>query len=214
MKGMVPVAAPMRFPVPIQTGSYVVPNIEIYYPFVYGLPNLAAQGRMNAAIEAQARALIQEQQANQAGEGTTTMTGLYEIKTNERGVLSLTQSNYAYTPPAAHGMTLLRSLTFDVNQGKAYSLGELFQPGSAYIDRISDQIRAQIAARDVPLLGEFTEIAPDQSYYIADKALVIYFQLYEMTPYVYGFPMFPISVYSLQDILLENGPLGRMIPGV
>jgi hypothetical protein len=204
----------MRFPVPIQTGSYVVPNIEMYYPFVYGLPNLAAQERMNEAIQSQARALIEEQHAYQAGDGTTTMTGLYEIKTNERGVLSLSQSNYAYTPPAAHGMTLLRSLTFDVNSGKSYLLGELFQPGSAYIDRISNQIRAQIAARDVPLLGEFTDIEPDQFYYLADKALVIYFQLYDITPYVYGFPMFPISVYSLQDILVESGPLGRMIPGV
>lgn len=208
------VAAPMRFPVPLQTGSYVTSNIEVYYPFVYGLREREAQERMNAAIQAQAGSMIEDQQASQEGTGPTTMTGLYEIKTNERGVLSLTQSNYAYTPPAAHGMTLLRSLTFDVASGKTYRLSELFRPGSAYIDRISAQIRAQIAERDVPLLGEFTEIAPDQPYYIADKALVIYYQLYELTPYVYGFPMFPISVYSLQDVLVEDGPLGKMLPGV
>jgi hypothetical protein len=208
------VAAPTRFPVPIQTGSYVVPNVELYYPNVYGLPDMAAQERMNEAIRSQAKALVQEQKSFQTGDGTTTMTGLYEIKTNERGVLSLAQSNYAYTPPAAHGMTLLRSLTFDVGTGKAYALAELFQPGSGYVDRISTYIRTQIAERDVPLLGEFTDIAPDQPYYIADKALVIYFQLYEITPYVYGFPMFPISVYALQDLLVENGPLGRMLPGV
>ncbi|MCI3921458.1 DUF3298 and DUF4163 domain-containing protein [Paenibacillus sp. TRM 82003] len=207
-------AAPMRFPVPLQTGSYVVSNIEVYYPFVYGMRELEAQERMNAAIQAQAGSMITDQQANQEGSGPTTITGLFEIKTNERGVLSLTQSNYAYTPPAAHGMTLLRSLTFEAATGKAYRLSELFQPGSAYIDRISAQVRAQIAERDVPLLGEFTEIAPDQSYYLADKALVVYYQLYELTPYVYGFPMFPISVYSLQDLLVENGPLGKMLPGV
>ena len=45
---------------------------------------------------------------------------------------------------------------------------------------------------------------------MADKALVIYFQLYDITPYVFGFPMFPISVYEIQDIIDENGPLGRM----
>ena len=35
--------------------------------------------------------------------------------------------------------------------------------------------------------------------------------LYELTPSVYGFPMFPISVYDIQDIIDENGPLGRLI---
>ncbi|WP_342669952.1 hypothetical protein [Pseudobacillus wudalianchiensis] len=38
----------------------------------------------------------------------------------------------------------------------------------------------------------------------------MYFQLYEITPYVFGFPMFLISVYNLQDIIDENGLLGRM----
>jgi len=208
-------AAPMRFPVPIQTGSYVVPNVEVYYPSVYGLPNVGAQTAMNEAIRAQANAMVVEQLGQRPSDGdATSMTGLYEIKTNQRGVLSLTQSNYAYTPPAAHGMTLLRSLTFDAATGKAYALPELFRPGSGYEEAINRSIRLQIEDRDVPLLTEFTGIAKDQPYYIADKALVVYFQLYELTPYVYGFPMFPISVYELQDFVVEAGPLGRMIPGV
>ena len=61
------------------------------------------------------------------------------------------------------------------------------------------------------MINEFTTIRPEQDYYIADKALVIYFQLYELTPYAYGFPYFPISVYEIQDIIDENGPLGRML---
>ena len=49
-----------------------------------------------------------------------------------------------------------------------------------------------------------------QHFYIADKTLVIYFQLYEITPYVVGLPMFPISVFDLADIIDESGPLGRL----
>ena len=40
--------------------------------------------------------------------------------------------------------------------------------------------------------------------------LVIYFQLYEITPYVEGLPMFPISVFELADIIRENSPLSRL----
>jgi len=136
------------------------------------------------------------------------MQGGYEIKTNERAILSLTQSNYAFYDHQAHGMTYLKSLTGNVKTGKFYSLAELFKPGSNYVQRLSDIIRVQIMERHMDLLEPFTSIRPDQDYYVADKSLVIYFELYEITPYYYGFPMFPISVYQIQDIINENGPLG------
>jgi hypothetical protein len=56
----------------------------------------------------------------------------------------------------------------------------------------------------------FKGISPEQDYYIADKALVLFFQLYELTAYAYGFPYFPISIYDLQTIIDEQGPLGKM----
>lgn len=60
------------------------------------------------------------------------------------------------------------------------------------------------------LIHDFTVIQANQDFYIADKVLVVYFQLYETTPYAFGFPMFPISVFNIQDIIGENGPLGQM----
>jgi hypothetical protein len=208
-------AEPMRFPVMIQTVPMIGHNTDIYFPRVWGLHQMNAQEAMNRQIVEQVNAMIREQMSNQSGQtGQTSMTGYYEIKTNERGTLSLTQSNFAYTPPMAHGITLLKSLNFDVQTGKDYQLGELFKLGSDYVTRINAMIRAQIKERDVPVLDEFKGISANQDFYIADKSLVIYFQLYEITPYVYGFPMFPISAYSLQDIIVEDGPLGRMLPGL
>ncbi len=206
------VMTPSRFPVQIQTVSRVTPNVHIYEPRVAGLPD-DVQRRINQAIEAQGRQLIAEQKKVQI-EGTTEMQGYYELKTNQRSVLSLILTNYAYTPPMAHGMTYAKSLTFNVQTGRAYSLKELFKPGSDYVRRISDLIRAQIKEREIPLLGDFKGIRPDQDYYIADKALVVYFQLYEISPYYVGFPMFPISVYALQDLIEESSPLGKMLADI
>lgn len=84
-------------------------------------------------------------------------------------------------------------------------------PGSPYIAVISELIQAQIARRDVPVLEPFKSIRADQDFYVADRSLIVYFQLYELTPYVYGFPYFPISVYDLQQIVNEDGPLGPML---
>ena len=181
----------------------------VLYPQVFSMLNQHLESKINNTIEYQTYQLINEQIGNMS---TTVqqMLGFYEIKNNQREVLSLSLSNYTYHFQAAHGMTYIVSLTFDLQKETLCDLKDLFKPGSDYVNRISMIIHAQIKQREIPLLGDFTVIQPDQDFYIADKALVIYFQLYDITPYVYGFPMFPISVFDLQDIIDENGPLGRM----
>jgi hypothetical protein len=83
-----------RFPVKIQTVPYIRRNTEIYYPQVFGMTNPAVQQRINHTIQLKTRELIERQNESQV-EGVTTMTGYYELKTNERAVLSLTQLNFA-----------------------------------------------------------------------------------------------------------------------
>ena len=131
------------------------------------------------------------------------------MKNNDKGVLSIVLVNYSFAG-GAHGNTIARALNFDIETGHVYTLPELFKPNSNYVKKISDIIKVQIKARDIPTLGDFTEINPNQDFYIADRSLVIFFQLYEITPYYVGIPYFPISIYELEDIINENGPLQRM----
>lgn len=181
----------------------------VFYPQVANMQNEELQWSINQAIVDRTQELI-NQQVGEMPTMVEEMIGLYEIKNNQREVLSLSLSNYTYHYHAAHGMTYIKSLTFDLKKGKKCSLKDLFKPDSDYIQRLSAIIKEQIAARDIQTLDDFTSIAPDQDFYIADKCLVIYFQLYDITPYVFGFPMFPISVYEIQDIIDEESALGRM----
>ncbi|MGJ9384212.1 DUF3298 domain-containing protein [Salipaludibacillus sp. CF4.18] len=185
------------------------PNKTVLFPKVIGMHDYQFERYINQTVINQTQQLINEQIDNMP---TTVveMIGSYEIKNNQRQVLSLSISNYTYHHQAAHGMTYIKSLTFDLQNRTRVELKDLFRTESDYINRISTLIRAQIQQRDIQLLDTFTSIEPNQDFYIADKTLVIYFQLYEITPYVFGFPMFPISVYELQDIIDEDGPLGRM----
>jgi hypothetical protein len=200
--------ADIQFPVQITTQTMVRPNLNVYYPYISGVANPASQQIMNGEIQRLVNNLIIMQDYYRNPQ--TQVTGWYEIKTNERNILSLNIDNYGYPPQAAHGMTYIRSLTFDIQTGKDYTLSELFKPGADYITPISRNISTQIKARQIPLLEGFDKISPNQDFYIADKALVIYYQLYEITPYYVGLPMFPISVFDLQDVIREDGPLGRM----
>ena len=181
----------------------------VYYPQVALIGNKAWEFQINRIIRDQVRGMI----GTQSGDTPSLveeMFGFYEIKNNQRNVLSLSLSNYSYYNGAAHGMTIIKSLTFDFVKKKLCTLQDLFIPGSNYVERISKLIQIQIEQRDIPLLEDFTSINPNQPFYIADKSLVIYFQLYEITSYAVGFPMFPISVFDLQDLIDENSPLARM----
>lgn len=198
---------------PVQIVTQVIrlgPNQTIYYPQIFHLKNPVVQYLINQEIAWEIQSLIQKQTAERP-DSVVEMLGTYEIKNNQRNILSLTLANYTYHEQAAHGMTYLSSLTFDLATGQKYTLNQLFKTGSHYIARLSTQILKQISERNIPLITDFVKIRPDQDFYIADKTLVIYFQLYEITPYVYGFPMFPISVYELEDVINDNGPLAKML---
>lgn len=183
----------------------------IYYPQVIDLQNEKVQEKINQTIFQRVNHLAYQQTQQQGTNHFSEMVGTFEIKTNERNILSLSLTNYAYAYQHANGLTLMTSLTFDIETGELYQLKDLFKPNSNYVEVLSRHVAEQIKERDIPLLGNFTGISPNQDFYIADKTLVLYYQAIQITPHYIGLPMFPISVYDLQDIVTENGPLGRML---
>jgi hypothetical protein len=196
------------YPIIVNTLKIEYKNLEVYYPQVTCLSNPSAQEIINRTILNTVYGLIQEQGYYENPD--VDMTGTYELKNNDKGILSITLTNYAFAG-GAHGNTIVKALNFDIMNGHVYTLPELFKPNSNYIKVISDIIKVQIKERNLPTTEEFTEISPNQYFYIADRALVIFFQLYDITPYYVGIPYFPISIYDLQDIIAEDGPLQRML---
>lgn len=196
-----------NLPVTIKTFRISEPRLYLFYPAIAEIPDMAVQQQMNQAIVNEANRQIHQQGYLQNPK--MELTSYYELKTNERGVLSLSLYNDANVG-GPHGQMLQNSLTFDAQSGKLYTLKDLFVHGVDYVKSLSEIVLQQIRDRGIPLLSEFKGIRPDQHFYIADKALVVYFQLNEITSYEYGFQYFPISVYEIQDIINEQ-PLGTMM---
>ncbi|WP_018249579.1 DUF3298 and DUF4163 domain-containing protein [Orenia marismortui] len=198
----------IKLPVAIKTIRINRPRLKLYYPQVRGMSDLKLQREINCQIYDLVYQLIEEQGFYE--NPLTDITAYYEIKNNQRGILSLTLINYAYAG-GAHGLTLTKSLTFDIETAKVYKLVDLFKEDSNYQEVLSEIIEEQIEERDIGVIDDFPGVREDQDYYLADKCLVIYYQLYEFTPYVFGFPYFPISVYEIEDIINLEGPLGQML---
>lgn len=187
-------------------------NSTFYIPEVIGHWNIQVQRKINERIEETVDRLIDRQYEEQHATQFEEMIGTYELKTNERNVLSMTLENYAYAYQHAHGLTLMDALTFDVTTGKTYTLAELFKQNSNYLDVLTKKVKEQIREREIPIINEENvKVSPKQPYYIADKTIVLFYPLYEITPYYYGFPLFPISVYEIESLIREETPLARMI---
>ncbi|HLS36401.1 MAG TPA: DUF3298 domain-containing protein [Bacillota bacterium] len=201
-------------PVGIKVRKMEKKGVTIYVPKVEKGDSKQLEQKINRNIKKHIERLIDEQYKQQGTNHFTEMIGTFEVKTNQRNILSITFGNYAYAEGFAHGLTLMDSLTMDTETGKTFSLQQLFKSGSNYVKPISQQIKTQIKDRDIPILNSFTAISKNASYYIADKCLVIYFQAYDITPGYVGLPAFPINGFLLEDILLSDGPLDRMLPTV
>ncbi|MFX3673794.1 MAG: DUF3298 domain-containing protein [Paenisporosarcina sp.] len=185
------------------------PKISVYYPFIKGLANRQAEIMINNSIVSTLNSILIE--LGYHDPNLLEMVGHFEIKTNERGILSLSLLVYSFTG-GAHGLTIIKSLTFNITTGKQYELEDLFKSDSDYVKKVSANIQMKIIEWETPLLDEFTHIRSDQDFYLADHSLVIYFQLYEITPYVAGFPYFPIPILDIQDIINPEGPLETLLP--
>lgn len=201
----------ITLPVMVRTRVEQDGNAVFYIPEIVGHWHPYVERDINwhmyEVIMNLARKQYEEQDAKQFSE----MIGTFEIKTNERNILSVTFSNYAYAEGFAHGLTLMDALTFDISTGKQYSLTELFKTNTDYVAKLTEIVNQQVKEREIPTFEDHVTVSKTQPFYIADTSLVLFYPLYAITPYYYGIPRFPISVFELQSIVAENGALGRML---
>lgn len=181
---------------------------NVKYPEVINLNNPNVQQQLNKLIKELVDRLMVQQ--GHGKEELADMLGSYLVSVNEKGILSIKFENYSYFSHAAHGLTVMRSLTADLATGQTYEISDLFKRNSSYRIAISDWIKEEINKRKLPMIAEFERINDEQSYYLTPNALVIYWQAYEYTPYVAGLPEFPIPSKYLANLIDPEGSLGRL----
>lgn len=163
--------------------------LDFQYPMVIGMLDSAAQDSINAAIGQRVDAF----RADAAIPGTEVAMARYEVRYNDNGKLSITMTFYVYRG-GAHGMTYMRGLTFDLATGREYRLQDIVPYADGGREKINAAIAGQLKDRKIPLLLEFKGVKDNPDFYLAaDGQPVVFFQLYELAPYVYGFLQFPLS---------------------
>lgn len=199
----------ITLPVTVKTFIAQSNGTTIYFPQIYLPNNFANAQSINRSILDIVNQLINKQYEEQGADEFDQMIGTFEVKANERNILSITFTNYAMIPFAAHGLTFMKSLNVNVETGEIYQLKDLFKPSSNYREKITKIINEQIKQRQIDVFSEegIETISATQDFYLVDQMLVIYFQQYEIAPYYVGLPLFPIPIFALDSLIKENGPL-------
>jgi hypothetical protein len=123
----------------------------------------------------------------------------FEVFRNDPDFLSLTQQVYQYTG-GAHGMTWQVGHTIDLATGRQLMLADLFLPEANYAERLSQFVRAEGAARQLPM-WEFKGVNRQSAFYLSNDGIVLFFQQYEIAPYSAGIIKMQIPYRQVADIL-------------
>ena len=134
----------------------------------------------------------------------------YTVTYNENCTLSLYFDRYEYTG-GAHGMTYRNSDTWDLTRGRRMDLEDFFPKHKDFIEFVQNEINRQIAA-DIKndnnvYFEDYTDLVKEnfnvKNFYITEQGVVIYFQLYEIAPYVSGIRTFTIPFSEAGAVMPE-----------
>ncbi|MNP17318.1 hypothetical protein D3C76_1097470 [compost metagenome] len=183
-------------------------EINLKYPQVSHLGNTEAETAINEILKQDAlkfnesiEKYIQERNTVQeiSLQSPYEFMSSYVVTYNQNNVLSLITEHYEYTG-GAHGMTYRKGFTFSLKDGKLLSLGDLFGKNESYEKQLNDKIKAKFNATP-GYFGGFEQLRDDPDFYLQQGTLKVFFQVYEYTPYVAGFP----ELFFSFDTLLPKG---------
>lgn len=186
-------------------------TFKISYPIVRGIGNAQMETVVNSAILDEVGNLFRQQILLPDKVEFAAVDGFYEIALNEEGLLSILFGLNTYVSGAAHGYTAYSSLTIDFETGKVYEFGDLFNSKVYYKGIIDEIAKKYISDNDIPLIAEYDGVTPDQQFYLTPDSLVLYYQIYEYTPYAYGLFKIPIPYTEIESILGPLSPIQRLL---
>lgn len=178
----------------IEEYNYKTDVIDISYPHFAGMNNTAAQERINKEFEEMAAKFIK----NNSNEMTRSAVIRYKVHYFSKELVSITVIQYTYTG-GAHGTSFRENYTYDLKTGVRYKFSDLFQFDTPAREDIDKQIASQIKERNIQTFSPFSGLKDNPYFYIADNGQpVIYFQQYDLGPYVLGILEFPVHAKSIK----------------
>ena len=189
-------------------------NIDMVIPVIEGMEDKQVEKKINQLIQEYAYNFKEELQigseeylkgAKKEGWriGKYQALSCYIVHYQSKNVLSVSVFYYRYTL-GAHGHTLQKVYNLNLQNGEIISLPVLLKDMEDYKKIINREIKKQIKLNPQIYFdnGEiFKTISDDQTFYIIEDRIVIFFGLYEIAPYSSGIRYFkiPLSLNIIRE---------------
>ncbi|WP_339244189.1 WG repeat-containing protein [Paenibacillus sp. FSL R10-2796] len=197
---------PLRPPYSVVEKKYK-PNRDylVYYPVVEGIASAEVSREVNDKL----RKLSLAEDVGSGGVSQDfSYNGDFSVSFFRKNLLVLELTGYRFPFGAAHGMPTKIYPHINLRSGRFYKLGDLFKPGSRYVEKLSKIVGKQIE-NDPQYSYVFPDtykgITSDQPFFVDNEALYLYFAPYEIAPYSAGFPTFRIPYAEIMGLISTEG---------
>lgn len=193
-------------------------ELNLKYPVLSGLENKTKQDQINAVFKNYIDKISNEMKKcslknsknnteNQTPLTPYTATTDFEVKHIGKSIISLYINYYQYTG-GAHGMHGKKPFNFDLTSGRQLELKDIFKIGTDYKKLLSVEIEKQMKQKQVHYFDDaaytIKSLPNTQPFYFTNTGIVIYYGLYEITPYADGPQEFTIPYDYVKDYLIVS----------
>lgn len=207
-------------------------EIDAEYPQLTGStdPNFEKFNQTVRGMVLKKVADFRKEMTDQAGEENPVDTSMgsdlgigYTIALAKDDLISVQFDIGGYYAGAAHPNSYTEVVNFDLKNGKALKLADLFKPGSKYLQALStyciNDLKKQAKQKGADAMldddwiqrGAGPNAANYKSWTITKKGLGINFDSYQVAPYAAG-PQYVLVPYSaLKEIIKPDGPLAQFV---
>ncbi|HBC96396.1 MAG TPA: DUF3298 domain-containing protein [Clostridium sp.] len=186
-------------------------NFGINYPVISNEGDTESIKKINNLIADKVSSLFKSQVLLPEIIDFHDILGNYEIMLNQKNILSILFNISTYINQAAHGYTKYSSITANTETGQVYDFDDLFNSKVYYTKILNELAKQYIKENDIHLIGKYDGITQDQKYYLTPESLVLYYQIYEYTPYVHGLFKIEIPYAKIKNIINPAGPIAKLI---
>ena len=161
-------------------------NFELKYPEIK-MSNTIIAGKINQVIREEIKNFIVA--AREPNPSVTAATS-YKIPLDNGKILSILLTEYVNYEGAAHPLTFMRALNFDLTRGTLINVADIEKYAKKKFSpkELTKKLKAHAKREDFMLFSDFKELEklPEDFYFDEKLHLHFLFQQYEVAPYAVG----------------------------
>lgn len=198
-------------------------GISLEYPVLQGVDSAAAEN-FQAIVQGQMDALLSEFQTGldmgpiitpdaSAPSPQNFLTSKYEVLYNAHGLVSIHAENSNYFYGAAHPNPFSSVINYSLPLQRELALADLFQPGTAYLQRIADYCMNQLRQDEWFTFAEGAQPVEEnyRKWNITSEGLRITYDPYQVAAYAAGYVRVTVPWSELTDLIDPAGPLAGVV---